>query len=166
LIHPRSYPDAYGLAVSFQNNPDKQLVFPAQTAIRLFSLMGRGEAFLSIVLYAVGGCALLTTLLVLYWAGAARRGERMLLHVLGVPRGTLVFISWLEGTMTLLIGVFLGELLGRMGASAAFAALGSATAVDSDVPFTLQEFITPLILLAAGSLGSLLAAWRGGFTLD
>jgi putative ABC transport system permease protein len=166
LIRPRSYPDAYSLAVSFQGDPDKQLVFPAQTVIRLFSLMGRGEAFLSIVVYAVGGCALLTTLLVLYWAGAARRGERMLLHVLGVPRGTLVFISWLEGTVALLAGVLVGELLGRLGASAAFAALGNATAVDSAVPFTLQEFIAPVVVLATGSLGSLFAAWRGGFILD
>jgi putative ABC transport system permease protein len=160
LIHPRSYPDAYSLAVSFQNNPDKQLVFPAQTAIRLFSLMGRGEAFLSIVVYAVGGCALLTTLLVLYWAGAARRDERMLLHVLGVPKSTLVFISWLEGTIALLAGVLMGELLGRLGASAAFAALGGATAVDPAVHFTLQEFIAPVVFLAAGSLGSLFAVWR------
>jgi len=164
LVHPRSYPDAYSLAASFQNSADKQLVFPAQTAIRLFSLMGRGEAFLSIVVYAVGGCALLTTLLVLYRSSASRRGERVLLHVLGVSRGELVFISWIEGTITLLAGVLLGELLGRLGAFAAFRALGNATAVDSAVPLTLQELIAPLVLLAAGSLGSFFAAWRGRLT--
>jgi putative ABC transport system permease protein len=163
LVHPRSYPDAYSLAVSFQRSADKQLVFPAQTVIRLFSLMGRGEEFLSIVVYAVGGIAILTTLLVLYWAGAARRNERALLHVLGVPRGTLIFISWLEGMIALLIGVFLGEVLGRLGVMAAFAALGGATAVDSVVPFTLQELIAPLVLLTAGSMGNLFAAWRSGF---
>ena len=166
LVHPRSYADAYSLAASFQNKSGMQLVFPSQTVIRLFSLMGRGEAFLSIVVYAVGGCALFTTLLVLYWASAARRGERVLLHVLGVSRGDLIFITWLEGTATLLIGMAFGEVLGRLGAGAAFKILGSATAVDSAVAFTLQELIAPLFLLAAGSMGGLFAACRGGFFLD
>ena len=165
LIHPRSYPDAYSLAVSFQRSSDKQLVFPAQTAIRLFSMMGRGEAFLSLIVFAVGGCAILTTLLILYWSGAARNRERVLLHVLGVPKSTLIYISWLEGAVTLLIGVFLGELLGRLGATSAFAALGNVTALDSSVSLTLQELAAPLIFLAAGSLGSLFAAWRGRLTV-
>ena len=166
LIHPLSYPDAYSLAVSFQRSTDKQLVFPAQTAIRLFSIMGRGESFLSIIIYAVGGCALLTIMLVIYWAGAARRNESILLHVLGAPVSTLVFISWLEGTVMLLVGVFLGELLGRLGAQLAFAALGDATAVYSAVPFTLQEFFAPLLLLTSGSICGFFAARYSRFTLD
>ena len=166
LVHPRSYPDAYSLAVSFQDSADKQLVFPAQTAIRLFSIMGRGEAFLSIIVYAVGVGALLTTLLVLYWSSAARRSERVLLHVLGVSRNELMLISWLEGTITLIVGVILGGLLGRLGAFAALNALGGATAVNSAVPFTLQELVAPLILLVIGSLGSFFAAWRSKLTLD
>ena len=166
LVHPRSYPDAYSLAVLFQRSTDKQLVFPAQTAIRLFSIMGRGESFLSIIIYAVGSCALLTVMLVIYWAGAAKRNERVLLHIIGVPGSTLVFISWLEGTVMLLIGALLGELLGRLGAQAAFAALGDTTAVDSSVPFTLQEFISPLVLFAAGSMCVFFTAWHSGFTLD
>jgi putative ABC transport system permease protein len=162
LVHPASWTDAYSLAASFQRSADKQLVFPAQTAIRLFSLMGRGEAFLAIVVYAVGGCAVLTTLLVLYWSGAARSRERALLHVLGLSRGALVFISWLEGTITLLAGAFLGELAGRAGAEAAFALLGEATAIEPAVPLTLQECLMPLALLSIGSLSALVVAWGDG----
>ncbi|MDR1375941.1 MAG: ABC transporter permease [Synergistaceae bacterium] len=159
LVHPASYADAYRLAVSYQNDAEKQLIFPAQTAIRLFSLIGRGEAFLSIVVYAVGGCALLTTLLVLYWSGAARSRERALLSVLGLSRKTLFFISWLEGAITLLIGVSLGELAGRAGAHAAFALLGEATAIQPAVPLTLQECLAPAAFLFAGSISTLIVAW-------
>jgi putative ABC transport system permease protein len=164
LVHPKSYTDAYSLAVSFQRSADKQLVFPAQTVVRLFSLMGRGEAFLSAVVWAVGGCALLTVLLVLYWSGAARGRERALLHVLGVPRRTLVFISWLEGTAALLAGTLLGELAGRAGAGAVFALLSRTTAVTPAVPLTWQECLAPAVFLCAGSLGSLAAAWNGSRT--
>ncbi|MDR1048770.1 MAG: ABC transporter permease [Synergistaceae bacterium] len=159
LVHPRSYTDAYGLAVSLQGSAGMQSVFPAQTAVRLFSLMGRGEAFLSLVVYAVGGCALLTTLLVLYWLGAARGRERALLHVLGVPRKTLVLISWMEGTITLLAGSFLGELLGRAGAWAAFSLLDRTTALSPAAPLTPQECLAPLVLLSTGSLSVLAVAW-------
>jgi putative ABC transport system permease protein len=162
LVHPQSYTDAYSLAVSFRGGSDKQLIFPAQTVVRLFSLMGRGEAFLSAVVWAVGGCALLTVLLVLYWSGAARGRERALLHVLGVPRRTLVYISWREGTIAILAGAFLGELAGRAGAGAMFALLSRTTAVTPAVPLTPQECLAPAVLLCAGSLGSLAAAWSGG----
>jgi putative ABC transport system permease protein len=159
LVHPNSYTDAYSLAVSFQGSADKQLTFPAQTVVRLFSLMGRGESFLSAVVWAVGGCSLLTVLLVLYWSGSARGRERALLHVLGVPQGTLVVISWLEGTIALLAGVFLGELAGRAGAEAIFALLSRTTAVTPAVPLTLQECLAPLVFLCIGSLSR---AWGPG----
>jgi putative ABC transport system permease protein len=163
LVRPNSYRDAYSLAASFQSSQEgsgKQLVFPAQTIVRLFSMIGRGERFLSLVVYAVAGCALLTTLMALYWSGSARRREHRLLHVLGLPRGALVFISWLEGTVPLTAGVLLGELLGRLGAAAAFYALNDATAVQSEVQLSIREFIVPLALLVAGSLGSLATAWH------
>jgi putative ABC transport system permease protein len=161
LVHPKSYTDAYSLAVSFQNSADRQLIFPAQTIIRLFSLMGRGETFLSVVVWAVGGCALLTVFLVLYWSGAARSRERALLYVLGVPQKTLVFISWLEGTIALLAGALLGELAGRAGAGAMFALLSRTTAITPAAPLTPQECIAPAVLLCVGSIGSLAAAWNG-----
>jgi putative ABC transport system permease protein len=160
LVRPRSYADAYNLASEYQRSTDAQLIFPAQTAIRLFSLMGRGEAFLSVIVRAVCGCALLTTILALFWSSASRRRERELLHILGVARRDLILITWLEGTVTLLVGTVIGELLGRLGAAAAFAAFGSATAINSSVPLTFQEFLAPLVILASGSLGSLFAAWR------
>jgi putative ABC transport system permease protein len=159
LVHPASYADAYRLAVAYRNDAGKQLIFPAQTAIRLFSLIGRGEAFLSIVVYAVGGCALLTTLLVLYWSGAARSRERALLSVLGLSRKTLFFISWLEGVITLLMGVSLGELACRAGVHAAFALLGETTAIQPAVPLTLQECFAPIAFLFIGSLSNLIVAW-------
>jgi putative ABC transport system permease protein len=162
LVRPNSYRDAYSLAASFQGDSAKQLVFPAQTIIRLFSMIGQGERFLSLVVYAVAGCALLTTLMVLYWSGSARRREQGLLHVLGLPRKTLVFISWMEGTTLLLAGVLLGELLGRLGAAAAFYALNDATAVDSEIQISIQELAVPLALFLAGSLGSFAAAWHNG----
>jgi putative ABC transport system permease protein len=158
LVRPATYPDAYSLAVSFQHDTERQLVFPAQTAIRLFSLMGSGERFLSIIVYSVAACSLLTTLLVLYWSNRDRRRERALLYALGAPRGTLVTISWIEGTFTLAIGALIGELLGRAGVYAAFHLLGDATAIDLSAPMTIHEAVIPIIMLAAGSFGGFLIA--------
>jgi putative ABC transport system permease protein len=159
LAYPASYTDAYSLAASFRRDAQGQLIFPAQTAIRLFALLGRGEEFLSVVVFAVAGCALLITLLLLFWSAAARRKERALLHALGASRGELVFLSWLEGALSLLAGALAGGLLGRAGGAAAVAAMGDATALDFYVPLTFQECLAPLALLAAGSLGGFLAAW-------
>ncbi|MDR1652031.1 MAG: ABC transporter permease, partial [Synergistaceae bacterium] len=137
MVRPVSYTDAYSLAVSFQSDDEAQIVFPAQTVIRLFSMMGRGEAFLSAVVYAVVACALLSTVLVLYWAAAARRRERVLLRILGTPESTLIFISWLEGALLVFSGAVLGELLGRLGAAALFSAIGAASAIDPSAPLKM-----------------------------
>jgi putative ABC transport system permease protein len=158
LVRPTSYPDAYSLAVSFQHDATRQLVFPAQTVIRLFSLMGNGEQFLSIIACSVAICSLLTTLLVLYWSNRDRRRERALLHAMGVSRETLVIISWFEGTFILAIGALIGDLFGRAGVYAIFRFLGGSTAIDLSAPMTLQEIITPIAMLAAGSFGSFIIA--------
>jgi putative ABC transport system permease protein len=160
LVHPKSYADAYSLASSFQKNEAAQLTFPAQTAIRLFSMIGRGERFLSVVAYAVACCALLTTLMALYWSAAARGSERFLLRALGVPHRTLVFISWLEGMIALAAGVALGELFGRLGARAAFYALNGAAAIDAAVPVAISDIALPSAFLASASLGCLIASLR------
>jgi putative ABC transport system permease protein len=162
LVHPKSYSDAYSLASSFQKNEAGQLTFPAQTAIRLFSMIGRGERFLSVVAYAVACCALLTTLMALYWSAAARGRERFLLRILGVPHRTLVFISWLEGMIALAAGVALGELFGRGGAYAAFYALNGAAAIDAAAPVTINDLALPSAFLVSASLGCLIASFRSG----
>ncbi|MDR1581397.1 MAG: ABC transporter permease [Synergistaceae bacterium] len=158
LVRPASYPDAYSLAVSFQNDAGKQLVFPAQTAARLFALMGSGERFMSVIVYSVAACSLLTTTLVLYWSNRDRCREKALLGALGASRGSLVIISWLEGIFTLTIGALAGELLGRASAYAAYSFLAGATAIDISVPMTFREAIVPAVMLIAGSFGVLVMA--------
>jgi putative ABC transport system permease protein len=162
LVHPKSYADAYSLASSFQKNEEGQLTFPSQTVIRLFSMIGRGERFLSVVTYSVACCALLTTLMALYWSAAARGRERFLLRILGVPRRTLVFISWLEGMMALASGIALGELFGRLGARAAFYTLNAAAAIDAAAPVAIKDIALPSALLVSASLGCLIASLRSG----
>ena len=158
LVRPATYPDAYSLAVSFQSDANKQLVFPAQTVTRLFSLMGSGERLMSIVVYSVAACSILTALLVLYWSNRDRRREKALLGALGASRGTLAVISWLEGTFTLLIGALAGEVLGRAGAYAAYRFLGGTTAIDISVPMTFHEAAVPAVMLIIGSFGALVMA--------
>ena len=158
LVRPATYPDAYSLAVSFRNNAEKQLVFPAQTATRLFSLVGSGERFLSVVVYSVVVCSILTALLVLYWSNRDRRREKALLGALGASRGALALISWLEGTFTLAIGALAGELIGRAGAYAAYRFLGGTAAIDISVPMTFHEVAVPAVMLIVGSLGAFVMA--------
>ncbi|MDR1134112.1 MAG: ABC transporter permease [Synergistaceae bacterium] len=158
LVRPASYPDAYSLAVSFQSDAEKQLVFPAQTASRLFSLVSGGERFMSVIVYSVAVCSIFTTLLVLYWSNRDRRREKALLGALGASRGALAAISWLEGTFTLAIGALAGEALGRTGAYAAFRFLGGSTAIDISVPMTFKEATVPAVMFMAGSLGAFVMA--------
>jgi putative ABC transport system permease protein len=158
LIRPGSYADAYGLLASYQRDQSCQVVFPAQTAVRLFSIIGQGEEFLRAVVRSVAVCTLLTTILILYWSGASRRDERELLYILGVPHGALAAISWLEGTMLLLSGVALGWIIGRAGVAAAFGLLGNATAIEPTIPLSAGEISIPAALLAAGSLGAFVTA--------
>jgi putative ABC transport system permease protein len=161
LVHPDSYTGAYSLAASFQRSASGQLAFPAQTVMRLFSMIGRGERFLSVVSYAVAACALLTTLMALHWSAAARSAESALLRDMGVSGGALVFISWLEGVMALALGIASGELAGRLCARLAFDALNGASAIYSAAPISARDIALPVALLAAGSLGSLIASWTG-----
>jgi putative ABC transport system permease protein len=152
LVRPVSYPGAYSLAASYRRDAVRQLVFPAQTAVRLFSMIGRGEEFLSIIVCAVSGFALLVTLLALYWSAAGGRRERALLRVLGASEKDLAMIAWLEGTFSILAGVVIGEILGRAGSSVIFGLLGGATAIAPRAPLTPREFFIPAALLAIGSL--------------
>jgi putative ABC transport system permease protein len=152
LIRPVSYAGAYSLAASYQRDERRQLVFPAQTAVRLFSMIGRGEEFLSIVVYAVSGFALLVTLLALYWSSAGRKRERALLRVLGASRRDILMIAWLEGTFSILAGAVIGEILGRAGTYAVFKLLHSVTAIYPLAPMTVKELAIPAALSAIGSL--------------
>ena len=158
LISPRSYADAYRLASEFQTAPQEQLVFPAQSAVRLFSIMGRGEAFLSVLVWSVFGFALLTTALMLYWSGAVRHREGTLLRVLGADRFSLLFIAWLEASMGILSGVLLGTLLGRLG-FLAFSQVLEETAVSIFVPVSFAELFKPLLTAFVGSAVSVLPGY-------
>jgi putative ABC transport system permease protein len=158
LIKPKSYADAYNLLASYQRDQSCQVIFPAQTIVRLFSIMGQGEEFLRAIVRSVAGCTLLTTILMLYWSVASRRREREMLHILGVSRETLAAISWVEGVILLMTGVFLGWILGRAGVRAAFGILGGATAIEPAVPFGIGEISVSAALLAAGALGALVIA--------
>jgi putative ABC transport system permease protein len=158
LIRPKSYADAYDLLASYQRDPSCQVVFPAQTAVRLFAIIGQGEEFLRAVVRSVAVCTLLTTILILYWSSASRRDERELLHILGVPHGALAAISWLEGAALLFAGVALGWAIGRAGVCAAFSVLGDATAIEPSIPLSMGEITIPSALLAAGALGALVTA--------
>ena len=44
MVEPAGYSQAYVLASRYQHRKDAQLVFPAQTIVQFFNLMGRGEA--------------------------------------------------------------------------------------------------------------------------
>lgn len=159
-VHPRSYMDAYSLAADYRNDATRQLVFPSQVTIRLLSLIGRGERFLFVVVRAVAGGTVLTTILALYWSGMARNRERTLLRVLGVPARELAFIAWMEGTGITLAGATAGWLMSRCTAPAVFRLLKESTALSAAVPLSMEETLIPGVLFLAGSLAGLLPAWQ------
>lgn len=156
LVRPKGFSEAYRLMYEFQSDKELQMVLPAQVVVRLFSLMGRGEKFVSFVVWAVFGFTMISTALLLYFAGAARHRERTLLRVLGASPRYLIAVSWLEGSFTIAAGAVIGAVFGRAGFEFAAVALGDTLPISA--PFSPEQLLLPLAVIVTGSAVSVLPA--------
>ena len=99
-----------------------QVVFPSQTIIELFSVMGDAEKVLQIISYAVILLSLIIIAFTTYWAAAMRRHDNAVMRAIGAGQNAIIKINFLQGMLLSCIGTAAGAALGH-GAFAALAYL-------------------------------------------
>lgn len=127
LVVPKGYKEAMELLASYQKNRDVQMVFPSQSVISLYAMVGQTKHFWEIFITALLAMSLLITLLVMYWSGLSRIGELALLEALGAGKGKIRQFLLAEQGLLLLIGSSCGWLMGY-GASLLAARMVSGAA--------------------------------------
>lgn len=160
LVRPKGYGQAMALLAAWQRKKGglSQLLFPAQSLIALYGMVGQSRKFWITLSLGLLGAATLVTLLALYWDGTSRMKEWALLRALGASRRKTQALL-LEQFLLLLLGSTLGWCLGWGGSLLAAEGIGQQAAVQmSRVPLW-QGFLAPALLLGAGTLGGLVPLW-------
>ena len=161
LVRPKGYGQAMQLLAAWQRKKGglSQLLFPAQSLIALYGMVGQSRKFWITLSLGLLGAATLVTLLALYWDGTSRMKEWALLRALGASRRKTQALLLLEQFLLLLLGSTLGWCLGWGGSLLAAEGIGQQAAVQmSRVPLW-QGFLAPALLLGAGTLGGLVPLW-------
>lgn len=94
LVVPKGYKEAMALLASYQKNRDVQMVFPSQSMISLYAMVGQTKHFWEIFLTSLLAVSLVITLLVMYWSGLSRMNELALLEALGQGNGKSASSFW------------------------------------------------------------------------
>lgn len=160
LVVPKGYKEAMSLLASYQKNRDVQMVFPSQSIISLYAMVGQTKHFWEIFLTSLLAVSLVITLLVMYWSGLSRMNELALLEALGAGKWKIRQFLLAEEGMLLLAGSCAGWLAGygaSLGAARMVAGSAAITMVTS--PDWRGALIIPLVTIlgtAAGLLPALL----------
>ena len=157
LIKPAGYAQALAVLSQYRNNKEMQVVFPSQTIIELFSVMGDAEKVLQIISYAVILLSLIIIAFTTYWAAAMRRHDNAVMRAIGAGQKAIIKINFLQGMLLSCIGTAAAAL--GHGAFAALAyLLREKTAVNLTAGFTLQEGIMIAVVVAAAAVFSFIPA--------
>lgn len=161
LVRPKGYGEAMQLLSAWQRkkNSPSQLLFPAQSLIALYGMVGQSRQFWTMISLGLLGAATLVTLLALYWDGTSRLEEWALLRALGASLRKTQGLLLLEQFLLLLVGSTLGWLLGYGGSLLAAAGISQQAAVEMSRTPLWQGFLAPLLLVGAGTLGGVIPLW-------
>lgn len=161
LVRPKGYGEAMQLLSAWQRkkNSPSQLLFPAQSLIALYGMVGQSRQFWTMISLGLLGAATLVTLLALYWDGTSRLEEWALLRALGASLRKTQGLLLLEQFLLLLVGSTLGWLLGCGGSLLAAAGISQQAAVEMSRTPLWQGFLAPLLLVGAGTLGGVIPLW-------
>lgn len=118
LIRPKGYGEAMQLLSAWQRKKGSpsQLLFPAQSLIALYGMVGQSRQFWMMISLGLLGAAVLVTLLALYWDGTSRMEEWALLRALGASLRKTQGLLLLEQFLLLLVGSTLGGSWAMEGA--------------------------------------------------
>lgn len=159
LVVPKGYKDAMLLLSEYQKKREVQMVFPSQSIIALYAMVGQTKEFWKWLTLSMMGLSLLITLLVMYWSTLGRLSEIALLKAMGAGNGDITRFLLTEEITLLFLGSMGGWLLGyglswlAAGTVAARAAIVMPTALQP-----LGLCVIPAITLT-GTLASLFPLW-------
>ncbi len=159
LVVPKGYKEAMQLLGAYQKNKEVQLVFPSQSIISLYAMVGQTKDFWKMLTLFLIGVSLMVTLLVMYWSTLGRFSEIALLAAMGATKKAIGTFLLIEEICLLLSGTVIGWLLGYGGSLLAAKAIASHAAIVMDTaPNPLGLLLIPAITLI-GALASLLPIW-------
>ncbi|MDY3973161.1 MAG: FtsX-like permease family protein [Veillonella caviae] len=156
LVEPMGYSQAYQLASSYTNRKDVQIVFPAQTIVQLFNLMGRGEQIWQPIGYLIIGLSLLVMIVTIYLSTMSRIRDYAILKTLGASSKQLYAILCCQSTTILILGVVLGSIAGFSVYATIANYVTSTSAIHVPSSITLLPYPLLGLIILVGLLASLI----------
>lgn len=147
VVKPAGYAAAMRLAAEYSSSPAVQMIFPSQSVIRLFSIMGNVEKAMKAFSAAVVALSLVITAGAVYWLVASGRRDQGVMRALGATAGEVSSIYFRLGVMMTAAGTLLGLLCGH----AVFAALASLLEKKASL-YLMAAFLPDEAILAAAAL--------------
>ena len=159
LVVPKGYKEAMLLLSSYQKEKNVQMVFPSQSIISLYAMVGQTKDFWKVLVVFLLAVSLLTTLLSMYWSTLGRLSEIALLRAMGAGNKDIARFLLSEESLLLLAGSLAGWLLGYLASLGAASLIASHGAIVMDMaPDVRGLFVIP-VLLIAGTAAAILPAW-------
>ena len=159
LVVPKGYKEAMQLLSSYQRQKDVQMLFPSQTIISLYAMVGQTKDFWGILTACLLAVSILITLLAMYWSTLGRLSELALLRALGAGKGDIRRLLLAEAAILLLAGSFAGWLLGYGGGVLTAKLIASHAAVVMETAPDPRGLLIIPFMTAVGTLAALIPAW-------
>lgn len=159
LVVPKGYKEAMQLLSSYQRQKDVQMLFPSQTIISLYAMVGQTKDFWKIMTAGLLAVSILITLLAMYWSTLGRLSELALLRALGAGKGDIRRLLLAEAAILLLAGSFTGWLLGYSGGVLTAKLIASHAAVVMETAPDPRGLLIIPFMTVVGTLAALIPAW-------
>jgi putative ABC transport system permease protein len=147
LVEPVGYSQAYQLASQYQSRKDAMLVFPAQTIVQFFNLMGRGEKMWQPIGIFLMLLSIVIVVITSYLSTLTRLREYAILRALGARVKDVTAIWLWQNAFLIIGGTVLGALFGFGAFQIVSHLLKSSTAIT--MPFVIT---VPMVLLLLGAV--------------
>lgn len=162
LVVPKGYKEAMELLSAYQKNKEVQMVFPSQSIISLYAMVGQTKGFWKALVISLLAMSLIITLLVMYWSGLSRLPELALLEALGAGKGKIRSLLLLEEGMLLFLGSLAGWCAAYGGSLLTARAIVNTAAITMvTAPDWRGLLIIPVITLCGMAAGLIPAALLG-----
>ncbi len=158
LVVPKGYKEAMQLLAAYQKDKDAQMVFPSQSIISLYAMVGQTKDFWKILVGFLLALSLLITLLSMYWSTLSRLSEIALLRAMGAGNKDIARFLLAEEAMLLLLGSGAGYLLGYAISRAAASLVASHGAIVMDTAVDPRGLLIIPLLTVVGTLAALVPA--------
>lgn len=153
MVQPVGYGQAFKLAQQYQSSSkDAQLVFPAQTIVRLFAAMGQGEKLFLPVGITLIFLTLAVVILTSYLGSLNRLREHAVLRAIGATNRQIMKTVFYENAIVVLLGAVLGWLAGEGAYLALTHFMANSTAISMG---TELQWLPATIAGSAAVLGIL-----------